>query len=322
MTDSPIISVVIPCLNRAHFLVPTIESILNQNYPNIECIVVDGGSTDETVGILSRYGTRIRWLSEPDQGHADAINKGWKMSKGQILAWLNADDIWEVPDAANQAVRYLQEHPEVDVVYGDCGEIDETGRHVGMSYLHEWDLYYAIEFSDHCIPQPAAFIRKRILEKTGFLDTRFIAMDRDLWYRIGLVGTIRHIPILLACARNNPSFWHSKSYIVAQNCVDIMKKFFRNPALPEGFAKIKKRAISNAYIKGIDYAWIGRHWFTIFCFTFKGIFADWSNRSKVVNQLEKFIKITAKDDMRFRFILKLLGLALAVWKRTRRYRRA
>lgn len=121
MKEHPLVTVVVPCLNREHFLVPTIESVLQQDYPYIECIVVDGGSTDGTIDVLKRYEGQIRWVSEPDNSAADAINKGWQMSKGEILAWLNADDIWAVPSAVSQVVEYLQTHPGVDVVYGDCG---------------------------------------------------------------------------------------------------------------------------------------------------------------------------------------------------------
>ena len=91
--ESPLVSVVIPCLNRADFLIPTLESVLQQDYPNIECIVMDGGSTDGTTDILCRYDGRIEWKSQPDRGPSDAINKGWWLLGGEILAWLNADDV-------------------------------------------------------------------------------------------------------------------------------------------------------------------------------------------------------------------------------------
>jgi len=107
-SSQPLVSVVVPCLNRARFLVPTIESILEQDYPHLECIVVDGGSTDATVGILQSYGDTISCVSEADDGHADAINKGWWMSQGQILAWLNADDLYVTPHAVGKAVAYLE----------------------------------------------------------------------------------------------------------------------------------------------------------------------------------------------------------------------
>ena len=114
MSGLPLVSVVIPCHNRAHYLVPTIESVLQQNYPFVECIVVDGGSTDGTQEILKSYGDLIRWVSKPDNGHADAINQGWWMSKGDILAWLNADDLYVIPDAIGKAATYLHSNPNVD----------------------------------------------------------------------------------------------------------------------------------------------------------------------------------------------------------------
>ncbi len=122
----PLVSVVIPSKNRARFLKETIESILSQDYPNIECIVVDGGSSDDTVDILKSYGKKIRWYQEADRGAFDAINKGWRLSQGQILAWLNADDSWE-KGAVSLVVEYFNSHPGVDVVYGACGGINVQG---------------------------------------------------------------------------------------------------------------------------------------------------------------------------------------------------
>jgi len=284
--DLPVVSVVVPCLNRAHFLVPTIESIVQQEYPNIECIVVDGGSTDGTLEILRGYGERIRWVSEPDKGHADAINKGWKMSRGEILAWLNADDVWVVPDAVSQAVAYLQAHPEVDVVYGDCGSIDTNGNMVGMSYLREWNLEYAVEHCDHCIPQPAAFIRLRILEKVGWLDTSFYQKkDHELWLRVGLVGNIRHMPVLLAHARNQPGLSFD-GRTAAPACVQVTRKFFSLPGVPASLLRKRRRALSNAYLWGMDYAWAGgRHWRLIWAFALRAAVADPSNAVRALRRL-------------------------------------
>ena len=102
-SELALLSVVVPCRNRANFLHETLESILRQDYPSIECIVVDGASTDSTVDILESYGGRIQWCSEPDSGPADAINKGWARAKGSVVAWLNADDLW-APGAAMAAM--------------------------------------------------------------------------------------------------------------------------------------------------------------------------------------------------------------------------
>jgi len=288
-TVGPMVSVVIPCLNRAHFLVPTIESVLNQDYPNIECIVVDGGSTDGTIEILHSYGERIRWVSEPDEGHADAINKGWAMAKGEILAWLNADDVWVVPDAVSKAVSYLEAHPEVDVVYGDCGSIDAEGNFICMSYLREWDLEYAVMQCDHCIPQPASFVRRRILEKVGWLDVNFIAKkDHELWLRIGLVGEIRHIPVLLAHARACPGAWARRGDITGAACVALTRKFFTLPNVPQRLRRRKRRALSNAYLRGMDYAWRdGRHRRVVWAYAARAIVTDPSNSLAALRQLAR-----------------------------------
>ncbi len=313
--SQPMVSVVIPCLNRAHFLVPTIESVLNQSYPNIECIVVDGGSTDGTLEILKKYDARLHWISEPDNGHADAINKGWKISKGEILAWLNADDLWQVPDAISQAVDYLQKHPKTDVVYGDCGEIDEDGTHVGMSYVQDWDLEYAVLNCDHCIPQPSSFIRRSILEKVGWLDTNFYQKkDQDLWLRIGLIGKIEHLPALLGYARNQPGLsFDGRS--AGPACVQVTRKFFSLPDIPEALKGKKKRAISNSYLRGMFYAWEGgRRWSIIFPFAVYAIFADPSNYSIILLRLTAYVKDGLRDEKFLIFPFILMQIIQSFWK--------
>ena len=130
-------AVVVPCLNRAEFLRETLESIFSQDYPNIECIVVDGSSTDGTQAILREFGQRVVWWSEPDDGPFDAINKGWAVSKGGVLAWLNADDKW-APGAVRAAVDYFASHPMADVVYGHCRGIDESGHPVWWGTARPW----------------------------------------------------------------------------------------------------------------------------------------------------------------------------------------
>ncbi|MBM4328815.1 MAG: glycosyltransferase [Deltaproteobacteria bacterium] len=287
--SSLIVSLVIPSLNRAHLLRPTIESVLGQDYPLIECIVVDGGSTDGTLALLKTYGDRIRWVSEPDQGHADAINKGWRMSRGEVLAWLNADDIWEAPSAVRQVVAFLEERPHVDVVYGDCGNIDADGTLEGMSYVRDWDLAYAVKFHDHCIPQPAAFIRRAILEKVGFLDTRFYAMDKELWWRIGLHGAIQRIPCLLAHARSTSGKSHDGPQM-AEDCVRLARHFFALDQVPPELMQEKRRALSNAYLRGVDYAYLfGPHWLLMCKYTLAALIVDPSNVPFLARRLGRFL---------------------------------
>lgn len=256
----PLVSVVVPCLNRAHFLVPTIESILQQDYPKIECIVVDGGSNDSTLEILNSYGNKIKWISEPDNGHADAINKGWKMSKGEILAWLNADDCYVVPDAVRNAADYLLNNPEVDVVYGDYSIIDEDGKIISRVLTpRQWDLVYAVKFCHYTIPQPTSLIRRSILQKTNWLDPQFhYGKDHELWLRIGLVGKIQYAPIHVAYVRQCLGL-SQHGIQVSESKVDLTKKFFaiKDLPIPLRSKSFQRRALSNAYLVGGLYAWDG-----------------------------------------------------------------
>jgi glycosyltransferase involved in cell wall biosynthesis len=246
---------VIPCLNRADLLIPTLESVLEQDYSRLECIVIDGGSTDGTLGILRRYAGKLRWVSEPDHGPPDAINKGWKMCRGEILAWLNADDVW-TPGAVSEAVAYLEQCPDVDVVYGDCGIIDREGKRIATAYLRDWDLQYAVEHCDHIIYQAASFMRQSILERVGWLWPQ-LCHDHELWLRISLMGgKIQHVPAVLACARHHPENLGYQPEIVIPLKRAITKRFFENNLLPEGLRSLRKRALSNACLRGIDYVFL------------------------------------------------------------------
>ncbi|MGO4706746.1 glycosyltransferase [Microvirga sp. 2MCAF38] len=197
------VSIVTPSYNQGRFLKRTIESVLNQTYPNIELIVMDGGSKDESVEILKSYGDRFQWVSEKDKGQTDAINKGLKRATGRILAYLNSDDTLEL-DAVETIVRYFTENPDVDLVYGDAHYIDVddnvTGRYLTAAYSFDRLV------QDCCVCQPATFWRSSVVEKFGlFDDTLDYTMDYDYWLRVGRGGgTIRHLPVVLASSRLYP----------------------------------------------------------------------------------------------------------------------
>jgi glycosyltransferase involved in cell wall biosynthesis len=284
-----VVSVVVPCLNRAQFLVPTIESILQQDYPHIECIVADGGSTDGTQDILRRYAGKIKWLSEPDQGPPDAINKGWRMCGGQILAWLNADDVW-APAAVSTAVSYFVEHPEADVVYGDCGIIDQDGKKTSTVYVPEWDLSSAVQNCDYTIYQAASFLRRTILERVGWLWPN-LCHDHELWLRISLRGgKLCHVPSLLAYARHHQENLGYCSGLVVPLKMEITKAFFENPDLPDHLLRLRTRATSNTYLRGVDYLFLDRFQFSrdiprSLGFMVQALKADRSNALRVASYL-------------------------------------
>lgn len=305
IANLPLVSVVIPCLNRAQFLVPTLDSVLRQDYPKIECIVIDGGSTDGTLDLLAGYGASVRWISEADNGHAGAINKGWRMSRGQILAWLNADDLWVVPDAASRAVAYLQARPEVDLVYGACEAVDIEGNFLAMSYRHTWDLAHAVEYCDYCIPQPASFIRRRILERVGWLDESFISKkDHELWLRIGLAGVIHDIPEVLARERIGPGYLAQRGDITAAACVTLTQKFFSLPGVPETLRARQRRAFSNAYLEGMKWAFeCGRHWPVLFDYTLQALKSDPTNILRIGRHVHGYLSAGAAERRRWRWAL-------------------
>lgn len=199
-----LVSIITPTFNQARYIEQTIQSVLSQDYPHIEYLVVDGGSSDGTIDILKKYEARLRWTSERDRGQTDAINKGFGRARGDILAWINSDDTYE-PGAVAAAVEYLREHPEVGMVYGDCNYIDESGKVIGKFHSAQTDYRLLRRGYTH-IPQQTMFFRARLWEDVGPLDPSFyFAMDYDLWTRIAARAQIKYVPAIQANFRLHSS---------------------------------------------------------------------------------------------------------------------
>jgi glycosyltransferase involved in cell wall biosynthesis len=182
VSREPLVSIVTPSLNMARFLPQTIESVLSQDYSEIEYIVMDGGSTDGTVEILKRYGDRLRYVTAPDGGAADAINRGFQSSRGSILAWLNADDTY-MPGAVSAAVRKFIVTPDVDVVYGEACWTDPEGSVIRPYPIRPFDRERLLHECYIC--QPACFFRRSAFERAGMLDSSLqVVFDHDLWIRL------------------------------------------------------------------------------------------------------------------------------------------
>src|SRR5580693_9485029 len=236
---SPLVSIVTPCLNSARFIEATIQSVLAQDYPRIEHIVMDGGSTDGTLDILKRYGPRrdplsagsqkepFTWISEKDRGAADAINRGFAQSRGEIFAYLNADDAY-LPGAVAAAVRAFETNPGADVVYGEGNWIDEEGRLIGPYPVRDFDR--SLLAHECFICQPASFIRRAAFEAAGGMDPDLhLTFDYELWMRLARIHPMHRIPQpkTLAMSRmhaSNKSLGQRRA--VFRETFRILKKYY------------------------------------------------------------------------------------------------
>jgi len=197
------ISIVTPSLNQGAFFTEMLESVRSQNYPNVEHIVVDGGSKDETLPLLhSKSGTgwdHLRWTSERDGGQAQALNKGFRQATGDIIGWLNSDDRYR-PGCFEIAARIFSENPDVDVIYGDYTFIDESGNHLRVRREIAFNRLVLLHHHMNYIPTTATFFRRRIFDDGNWLDESLhYAMDHEFYLRLARKGyRIKHVPAVLA----------------------------------------------------------------------------------------------------------------------------
>jgi len=255
MTEKlPLVSIITPSFNKGPYIEETILSIRNQTYKNIEHLVIDAGSTDETVSILEKYNTDLKWISEPDRGQSDAINKGWRMAKGDIIAYLNADDTY-LPDAVESAVVFFEKNPDTHMVYGDGIITDEYGKNQRTIQSGEFNVK-ALVFCQDTIFQPSVFLRKEVFDTIGDVDVDLhLAMDLDYWLRIALVYRIGYLPKPLSVAK---IYQDAKSSALMFRYVKeyehILEKIFAAPGNPEKILQYKNDAYTFIYTKGgLDY---------------------------------------------------------------------
>lgn len=220
MTQSyPKISIVTPSYNQAKFLDEAIKSVIDQDYPNFEHIIFDNCSTDGTIDILKKY-PHLIWVSEPDRGQSDALNKGFKRVSGEFVGWLNADDRY-LPNCFYSVIKTFKEHLECDVLYGDFRWVDEKGNLIKLRREIDFDLFIFKYLHVTYIPSTATFFKRNIFEENNFLDTNYkLANDFELFLRLALKGyQFVHLGSFLADFR-----WHPKSKSELNKNRQIMEK--------------------------------------------------------------------------------------------------
>lgn len=197
----PRFSIVTPSYNTGRHIADAIRSVLSQDYPNLDYLVMDGGSTDDTVEVLRSFGPCVRWISEKDAGQSDAIRRGFGQTSGEILTWLNSDDVL-APGALQTVAEYFAANPEVDVVYGKATYIDAQGKEIGRCvHVEPFSARRLFHYSDFIV-QPAAFFRRSAYDAVGGLDANLhYGMDYDLWLKLARAHTFAYLPRSLASYR-------------------------------------------------------------------------------------------------------------------------
>ncbi len=198
--DLPSFSVITPSYNQASYLKKTMDSVLSQDIPGMEYVVIDGGSTDGSAELIRSYADRLSgWVSEKDRGQADAVNKGAARTTGEVIGWLNSDDLY-LPGAARKALCYLAEHPEIDAVYGDVLSIDGNGQLINVMRFSQYTAEDLMTF--RVISQPGVFFRRSAWERAGGLDLSYsYLLDHHLWLKMITYGKFAYLPEPLAAAR-------------------------------------------------------------------------------------------------------------------------
>jgi len=249
----PLVTVITPAYNRADYLAEVIDSVLDQDYPRIEYIVIDDGSTDATWDVIQRYSDRIVAVRHENMGETRTVNAGFEMAKGEIVGIVNSDDPL-LPGALRAIVGELEADKRIVVVYPDWNMIDGSGELVEHITTREYS-YVDMLRTHHCVPGPGAFFRKSLADQLGGRDPqfRFIA-DFDFWLRAGLVGPFRRIPQTLATFRWHPGGASSaaRGRAMALEHIRLVEKIYDLPSLPSEAKRLRREAFSSAnYIAGV-----------------------------------------------------------------------
>lgn len=247
--EMPLVSVVTPSFNQRDYIVEAIESVLAQDYSNIEYIVLDDGSTDDTEHLLHQYNGRLYWEKHSNIGQAKTLNKGWKISKGTILSYLSADDALE-PHAVRVAVQHLLKHPETVLVYGDYQLMDWRGNTIRRVDAPDFD-YLEMVANIVCQPGPGVFFRREAFNRVGGWNPSLRQVpDYEYWLRLGLQGPFLRIPQPLARFRvhEQSQSYAEPSVEKSEECVSVIREYFNRDDLPSEVRAVERQAYGSAHL--------------------------------------------------------------------------
>ena len=270
--DMTLVSIITPSYNQAPFLEQTIQSVLEQDYPNIEYIVVDGGSTDNSAEIIKKYADRLAyWISERDSGQAEAINKGIARANGEILAWLNSDDYY-MRNTISVVVRCFEQNPDAVLIYGDMLAVDGEGQTINVLKYKQLSLEDLLCFQ--IIGQPSVFFRRSALDKTGLLDPSFhFMLDHHLWIRLAQQGRILHIPQVWSAARYHPQAKNrARAAEFGREAFRVLEWAKKKPDLAKRVSKVRQRALASAHRYDARYLLDGGQTFSALLAWFQALF--------------------------------------------------
>lgn len=261
--DWPKITIVTPSFNQGRYIEETIRSVLLQNYPNLEYILIDGGSSDETVEIIKKYARWIDyWVSEKDEGQSHAINKGFKRATGEIISWLNSDDQLAKGSLFAIANAFLK-NPQYSFIYGQCIEFDENHIHPFIHFpIDKLPLRYYYEFP---YGQPSCFYKRECLEEVGYIDERFnYTMDYDLFMRIALKYKMLQIDDILSIFRyHNENKTVKLADIAVVEQITVIYNLFKSLKFKEGWSLFNELGLNPVFDKEYvlfgDYPFEHRH---------------------------------------------------------------
>jgi glycosyltransferase involved in cell wall biosynthesis len=253
VTIQPQLALVTPAYNQAQFIADTVRSVLAQDVP-VEYLVINDGSTDGTMAVLETFGDSVVVVSRENRGQTATINEGWRRTSAPIIGWLNSDDTL-LPGAARFVLNFLNSHPDVDIVYGTTVFTDSEGRISGEPAGEPYDADLILRRAKNPIPQPSAFIRRRVLERVGYLnESLYYFMDWDFWLRSCVEHCIVHVDRPLSTYRlHGASKTVAEQPKVAPEILAVYEGFFDSPWLPTRILALKEESLFFARLASAAY---------------------------------------------------------------------